>query len=65
MKAKVQTRIDIDALRDIAGDRVLACGQVYHRDEMAEIIWILQKRIVAQGYGTQAFQIFGDCSDLQ
>jgi hypothetical protein len=65
MKAKVQTRIDIDVSRDIAGDKALACGQVYHRDGMAEIIWILQDHIVAQGCGTQAFEIFGDCSDLQ
>ena len=65
MKAKVQTRIDIDALRDIAGDRALARSHVYHREGMAEILWILQKRIVAQGDGNQAFEFFGDCDDLQ
>ncbi len=64
MKAKVQTRIDIDALRDIAGNKALACGQVYHRDGMAETLWILQERIVAQGCGIQAFEIFGNRCDL-
>jgi uncharacterized Zn finger protein len=65
MKAKVQTRIDIDALRDIAGDKAFARGQVYHRDGMVEILSISQERIVAQGYRNQALEIFGDCGDLR
>lgn len=71
MKAKAQPRFDVDALRDLAGDKVFVRGKAYHRDGQVEILSIEQERVVAQVAGTEDYRtvltgrgkrITGDCS---
>ena len=55
MRAKVRNRFDVDALRDLAGDKVFVRGQAYHRDGQVEILAIEQERILAQVAGTEDY----------
>ena len=56
MKAKVENRFDVDALRDLAGDKVFVRGQAYHRDGQVEILAIEPERILAQVAGTEDYR---------
>jgi hypothetical protein len=56
MKAKDQSRFSIDALRDLAGDKVFARGEAYHRDGQVQILTIEPKRVLAQVAGTEDYR---------
>jgi hypothetical protein len=56
MKAKVQSRFSIDALRDLAGDKVFARGEAYHRGGQVQILTIEPKRVLAQVAGTEDYR---------
>lgn len=71
MRTRPGTRFDIDALREIAGDKVFARGQAYHRDGQVEILSIEPARVLAQVAGSEDYRteltgrggdIGGDCS---
>ena len=56
MKAKDQSRFSIDALRDLAGDKVFARGEAYHLDGQVQILAIEPKRVLAQVAGTEDYR---------
>ena len=56
MKAKDQSRFSIDALRDLAGDKVFARGEAYHLDGQVQILTIEPKRVLAQVAGTEDYR---------
>src|SRR5258705_917749 len=56
MKAKDQSRFSIDALRDLAGDKVFARGEAYHRGGQVQILTIEPKRVLAQVAGTEDYR---------
>jgi len=66
-----QSRFDLAALRDLAGDKVFARGQAYHRDGQVEILAIEPGWVLAQVAGTEDYRtkitgrgedIAGECS---
>lgn len=70
-KVGAKVRFDVDALRDLAGDKVFARGQAYHRQGAVQILAFEQKRVLAQVAGTEDYhtmltgrgaEIEGDCS---
>lgn len=56
MKAKERTRFDIDAARRLAGEKVFARGEAYHRDGQVELLAIKQGRVLAQVTGTEDYR---------
>jgi len=56
MKAKDRPRFDIDAVRDLAGDKVFARGAAYHRDGQVAILSIERERVLAQVAGTDDYR---------
>jgi hypothetical protein len=71
MKANNRPRFDIDALRELAGDKVFARGEAYHRDGQVELLAIEPARVLAQVTGTEdhrtvltgrGAKIDGECS---
>jgi uncharacterized Zn finger protein len=71
MRARRGTRFDLDALRELAGDKVFVRGQAYHRDGQVEILAIEPGRVLAQVAGTEDYRtevtgrgedIGGECS---
>lgn len=66
MKAKSQTRFDIDALREIAGATIFARGESYHRTGQVQILAINLNRVLAQVAGTEDYrtELFGDGEDI-
>jgi tetratricopeptide (TPR) repeat protein len=56
MKAKDQSRFNIDALRDLAGDKVFARGETYHRDGQVQILTVEPKRVLAQVAGSEDYR---------
>src|SRR6266478_8411751 len=71
MKAQDRPRFDIDAVRDLAGDKVFARGEAYHRDGQVAILSIERERVLAQVAGTDDYRtvltgrggtIDGECS---
>jgi uncharacterized Zn finger protein len=71
MNAKGKTRFDTDALRELAGGKVFARGEAYHRDGQVEILVIKPERVLAQVAGTEDYRtelrghgrdIDGECS---
>lgn len=71
MKAKGRLRFDIDTLRDLAGEKVFARGEAYHRDGQVVILSIDPDRVLAQVAGTEDYRtqliargkkIDGECS---
>lgn len=71
MKAKNGIRFDTEALRDIAGEKVFARGEAYHRDGLVRILALEPKRVLAQVAGTGDYRtvltgrgktIGGECS---
>lgn len=71
MKAKGNSRFDMDVLRDLAGDKVFARGEAYHRDGHVLLVSIEPDRVVAQVAGTEDYRteltrrgknIDGECS---
>jgi len=71
MKAKDRPRFDVEALRDLAGEKVFARGEAYYRDGQVEILAMEPARVVAQVSGTEDYRtvltgrgkrIGGECS---
>ena len=71
MNAKGQTRFDPDALRDLAGGKVFARGEAYHRDGQVQLLIIEPERVLAQVAGSEDYRtelrgrgrnIDGECS---
>jgi uncharacterized Zn finger protein len=71
MKADSQTRFDIDTLREIAGEKVFARGEAYHRDGQVQILVVKPDRVLAQVAGSEDYRtqltlhggdIDGDCT---
>lgn len=56
MKAKQRHRFDVKALRELAGDKVFARGEDYHRDGQVLILSIRTDRVVAQVAGTEDYR---------
>ena len=56
MTAKDQSRFSIDALRDLAGDKVFARGEDYHRSGQVQILTIEPKRVLAQVAGSEDYR---------
>jgi uncharacterized Zn finger protein len=66
-----RSRFDLDALHALAGDKVFARGQAYHRDGQVEILAIEPGWVLAQVAGTEDYRtkvtgrgedIAGECS---
>ena len=71
MNAKIRPRFDVDALRELAGGKVFARGEAYHRDGQVQILVIKPERVLAQVAGTDDYRtelrgqggaIDGECS---
>jgi tetratricopeptide (TPR) repeat protein len=71
MKTKNLFRFDVDALRDLAGEKVFARGEAYCCSGQVEILAIEPARVVAQVSGTEDYRtvltgrgkrIGGECS---
>lgn len=56
VKAKQRPRFDVEALRELAGDKVFARGEDYHRDGQVLILSIRAERVVAQVAGTEDYR---------
>jgi uncharacterized Zn finger protein len=66
MKAKHRLRFDIDVLRELAGEKVFARGEAYHRDGQVQILVIKPGRVLAQVAGTEDYrtELTGDGEDI-
>jgi uncharacterized Zn finger protein len=71
MTTKHRPRFDSAALRELAGDKVFARGEAYHRDGKVVLLSVDAKRVLAQVSGTEDYrtvlagrgkQIDGECS---
>ena len=71
MGRKGQHRFDVEAVRRLAGDKMFARGQAYHRNGQVELIAIEPQRIVALVTGSEDYRaeltgrgtnIDGECS---
>lgn len=71
MNAKGKSRFDTGALRELAGGKVFARGETYHRDGQVQILAIKPERVLAQVAGTEDYRtelrghgrdIDGECS---
>lgn len=71
MSASARPRIDLIALKRLAGDRVFARGEAYFRDGLVEILDIDRERVLARVSGSEEYRtelagrgtaIGGDCS---
>ena len=71
MRHKDRSRFDTDALRGLAGDKVFARGEAYHRDGQVRLLAIEARRVLAQVAGTDDYRtvltgrgkrIDGECS---
>jgi uncharacterized Zn finger protein len=69
--AKDRPRFDVDALRELAGEKVFARGEVYHSDGQVQILSLEPARTLAQVAGTEDYrtvltgrgrEIGGECS---
>ncbi len=56
MKPKVQPRFDVDALRDLAGAKVFARGEIYQRDGQVRILALEPGRVLSQVAGTEDYR---------
>jgi hypothetical protein len=56
MKTKDRRRFDVKALRELAGDKVFARGEDYHRDGQVAILSIRADRVVAQVSGSEDYR---------
>lgn len=57
MKTKGAIRFDIDILRDLAGERVFARGEAYHRGGHVEILSHETERVLAHVAGTEDYRV--------
>src|SRR3546814_17329136 len=56
MRARNRQRFDIEALRDLAGEKVFARGEDYYRGDQVEILAIESGRVLAQVAGTEDYR---------
>lgn len=49
-------RFDVDALRDVAGEKVFARGVAYHADERVEIVALDRTRVLARVIGSEIYR---------
>jgi uncharacterized Zn finger protein len=49
-------RFDVDALRDVAGDKVFARGVAYHEDGQVEIVTLDRARVLARVIGSEVYR---------
>ena len=56
MKRKGRLRFDIDALRELAGEKVFARGEAYYRGDQVQILAIEPVRVLAQVAGTEDYR---------
>jgi len=56
MRAKDQTRFDIDALQGLAGEKAFARGEVYYQDGRVHILALEPSRVLAQVAGTEDYR---------
>ena len=56
MKRKDRPRFDIDALRDLAGEKVFARGEAYCHGDQVQILAIEPVRVLAQVAGTEDYR---------
>lgn len=59
-------RFDVEAVRELAGDKVFARGQAYHRNGQVEIVQVDGRRVLAQVEGTEDYrtELTGGGSDI-
>ena len=71
MKAKDRPRFDVDALRELAGEKVFARGEAYYSEGQVQILSLEAARTLAQVAGTEDYrtvltghgrEIGGECS---
>jgi hypothetical protein len=67
MKAKNRPRFDVKALRELAGAKVFARGEDYHRDGQVAILSIRGDRVVAQVAGSEDYrtELSGRGADIE
>jgi uncharacterized Zn finger protein len=53
---KARMRFDVATLRDIAGEKVFARGETYHRDGQVVLLSVERERIVGQVAGTEDYR---------
>ena len=56
MKRKDRPRFDIDALRELAGEKVFARGEAYYRGDQVQILAIEPVRVLAHVAGTEDYR---------
>jgi len=56
MKPADRPRFDIDAVRDLAGEKVFARGEAYHRGGQVAVLSIEPERVLAQVAGTDDYR---------
>ncbi len=56
MRRQDPLRFDLDALRKLAGDKVFARGEAYHRGHQVQILAIDSKRVLARVAGTEDYR---------
>ncbi len=56
MKVRNRTRFDVDALRDLAGDKVFARGEAYYRDGQVQLLAVEPKRVLAEVAGSEDYR---------
>jgi uncharacterized Zn finger protein len=56
MKANSKLRFSIDVLREIAGEKVFARGEICHRDGQVQILAVRSDRVLAQVAGTEDYR---------
>lgn len=49
-------RFDVDALRDLVGNKVYSRGEAYWRDGLVQLLTVGSKRVLAQVAGTEDYQ---------
>lgn len=57
MSASDRPRFDFDALRELAGAKVFARGETYHRDGLVNILIFEPRRVLADVAGTEDYRI--------
>jgi uncharacterized Zn finger protein len=57
MTTRQRPRFDVDVLRDLAGEKVFARGETYHRDGQVEILVVEPGRVLAQVAGTEDYRV--------
>jgi uncharacterized Zn finger protein len=57
MTTRQRSRFDVDVLRELAGEKVFARGEAYHRDGQVELLAVEPGRVLAQVAGTEDYRV--------